>query len=214
FAHGDRFAESLRAALQEVEHHYAATLETAPVLSSGVGNLVFTGDMDDPDTLNTLQGLAYDGPRDSCRVIRRWHFGRYRATQSAEALERLTELTPALLQAFGETRRADEALMRFDEFLAGLPAGIQLFSLLHSNPALLKLLATIMGAAPRLAAIITRQPHVFDGLLDPALLTELPDKTYLAGRLMALLDAGRTYEETLDRLRIFAAEKKFLIGVR
>ena len=59
--------------------------------------------------------------------------------------------------------------MRFDEFLAGLPAGIQLFSLLQSNPALLKLLATIMGAAPRLAAIITRRPHVFDGLLDPAL---------------------------------------------
>ena len=45
--------------------------------------------------------------------------------------------------------------MRFDEFLAGLPAGIQLFSLLQSNPALLKLMATIMGAAPRLAAIIT-----------------------------------------------------------
>ena len=60
--------------------------------------------------------------------------------------------------------------MRFDEFLAGLPAGIQLFSLLQSNPALLKLMATIMGAAPRLAAIITRRPHVFDGLLDPALL--------------------------------------------
>jgi len=214
FADGDRFAESLRAALQEVEHHYAALFETAPVLSSGVGNLVFTGDMDDPDTLKTLQGLGFERPSDICRVIRSWHFGRYRATQSAEARERLTELTPALLQAFGETRRADEALMRFDEFLAGLPAGIQLFSLLHSNPALLKLLATIMGAAPRLAAIITRQPHVFDGLLDPALLTELPDKTYLAGRLIALLDAGRTYEETLDRLRIFAAEQKFLIGVR
>ena len=66
--------------------------------------------------------------------------------------------------------------MRFDAFLAGLPAGIQLFSLLQSNPALLKLMATIMGAAPRLAAIITRRPHVFDGLLDPALLSELPDK--------------------------------------
>ncbi len=63
--------------------------------------------------------------------------------------------------------------MRFDEFLAGLPAGIQLFSLLQSNPALLKLMATIMGAAPRLAAIITRRPHVFDGLLDPALLERI-----------------------------------------
>lgn len=135
-------------------------------------------------------------------------------TRSAEARERLTELTPALLEAFGKTRRADEALMRFDEFLSGLPAGIQLFSLLQSNPGLLRLMATIMGAAPRLAAIITRRPHVFDGLLDPALLTELPDRTYLSARLAAFIDGDRAYEEVLDRLRIFAAEQKFLIGVR
>ncbi len=147
-------------------------------------------------------------------MIRSWHFGRYRATQSAEARERLTELTPALLEAFGKTHRADEALMRFDEFLAGLPAGIQLFSLLQSNPALLRLLATIMGTAPRLATIVTRRPHVFDGLLDPALLSELPDRDYLAARLEAFLDPAKTYEDILDRLRIFAAEQKFLIGVR
>src|SRR5690606_30075063 len=135
-------------------------------------------------------------------------------TQSAEARERLTELTPALLEAFGKTKKADKALMRFDQFLAGLPAGIQLFSLLQSNPSLLKLLATIMGAAPRLAAVITRRPHVFDGLLDPALLAELPDRNYLAGRLAAFIQNSVGYEEVLDRLRIFGSEQKFLIGVR
>ncbi len=208
------FAEAFRAALHQVERHYAALFETAPELSAGIGNLVFTGDVDDPDTLRTLQGLGFQRTSDICRVIRGWHFGRYRVTQSAEARERLTELTPALLQSFGQTRRADEALMRFDEFLAGLPAGIQLFSLLQSNPALLKLMATIMGAAPRLAAIITRRPHVFDGLLDPALLTELPDRAYLSARLAAFLEGDRAYEDVLDRLRIFASEQKFLIGVR
>jgi glutamate-ammonia-ligase adenylyltransferase len=214
FADADAFSKEFRASLQQVEQHYAALFETAPELSSGIGNLVFTGDVDDPDTLQTLHRLGFERPSDICRVIRTWHFGRYRATQSAEARERLTELTPALLEAFGKTRRADEALLRFNDFLVGLPAGIQLFSLLQSNPALLKLLATIMGAAPRLAGIITRRPHVFDGLLDPALLSELPDRAYLAGRLAAFLEAAKTYEETLDRLRIFAAEQKFLIGVR
>lgn len=213
-ADAETFSKAFRASLQEVERHYAALFEAAPELSSGVGNLVFTGDVDDPDTLHTLHTLGFQRPSDICRVIRSWHFGRYRATQSAEARERLTELTPALLEAFGKTRRADEALMRFDEFLAGLPAGIQLFSLLQSNPALLKLMATIMGAAPRLAGIITRRPHVFDGLLDPALLSELPDRAYLAARLSAFLESTRLYEEVLDRLRIFAAEQKFLIGVR
>jgi glutamate-ammonia-ligase adenylyltransferase len=214
FGSADAFSQAFRASLIEVEGHYAALFEAAPELSSGVGNLVFTGDVDDPDTLQTLHTLGFQRPSDICRVIRAWHFGRYRVTRSAEARERLTELTPALLEAFGKTRRADEALMRFDEFLSGLPAGLQLFSLLQSNPALLRLMATIMGAAPRLAAIITRRPHVFDGLLDPALLSELPDRAYLAARLTAFLDGDRPYEEVLDRLRIFAAEQKFLIGVR
>lgn len=214
FSGAETFAAELRASLHQVERHYAALFETAPELSGSIGNLVFTGDVDDPDTLRTLQGLGFQRPSDICRVIRTWHFGRYRVTRSKEARERLTELTPALLEAFGKTRRADEALMRFDEFLAGLPAGLQLFSLLQSNPALLKLLATIMGAAPRLAATITRRPHIFDGLLDPALLTELPDRTYLSARLAAFLEGERAYEEVLDRLRIFASEQKFLIGVR
>ncbi|TGT61318.1 bifunctional [glutamine synthetase] adenylyltransferase/[glutamine synthetase]-adenylyl-L-tyrosine phosphorylase [Mesorhizobium sp. M00.F.Ca.ET.170.01.1.1] len=214
FAGEAEFADAFRAALQQVERHYAALFETAPELSAGVGNLVFTGDVDDPDTLQSLHRLGFQRPSDICRVIRGWHFGRYRVTHSAEARERLTELTPALLKAFGQTRRADEALVRFDEFLAGLPAGIQLFSLLQSNPALLKLMATIMGAAPRLAAIITRRPHVFDGLLDPALLTELPNRSYLSARLAAFIEGDRVYEDVLDRLRIFASEQKFLIGVR
>ena len=214
FANAEAFSAEFRTALHEVERHYAALFETAPELSSGIGNLVFTGDVDDPDTLKTLRRLGFKRPSDICRVIRSWHFGRYRATQSAEARERLTELTPALLDAFGKTRRADKALVRFDQFLAGLPAGIQLFSLLQSNPGLLKLLATIMGAAPRLAGIITRRPHVFDGLLDPALLAELPNRAYLSARLAAFLENSVLYEEVLDRLRIFAAEQKFLIGVR
>lgn len=214
FAGEKEFSAAFRASLNEVERHYAALFETAPELSSGIGNLVFTGDVDDPDTLQTLDGLGFKRPSDITRVIRSWHFGRYRATQSAEARERLTELTPALLEAFGKTKKADKALMRFDQFLAGLPAGIQLFSLLQSNPSLLKLLATIMGAAPRLAGVITRRPHVFDGLLDPALLAELPDRAYLSGRLVAFLENSVEYEEVLDRLRIFAEEQKFLIGVR
>lgn len=214
FDGGADFSATFQAALVDVERHYAALFETAPGLSSGIGNLVFTGAVDDPDTMKTLQGLGFTRTSDIARVIRGWHFGRYKATRSAEARERLTEITPALLAALGATQRADDALLRFDEFLAGLPAGIQLFSLLHSNPALMKLLATIMGAAPRLAQIITRRPHVFDGLLDPALLSELPDRAYLAGRLSALLEGSHQHEEVLDRLRILAAEQKFLIGMR
>ncbi len=208
------FSARLRDSLHTVEKHYAALFEAAPELSTGLGNLVFTGDNDDPGTIETLTSLGFTRPSDMCRIIRTWHFGRYKATQSAEARERLTELTPSLLRAFGSTKNPDGTLLHFDGFLQGLPSGIQLFSLLNSNPALLDLLVRIMGAAPRLSEIITRKPHVFDGLLDPAIYRDIPTLTYLTERLDAFMNGNFAYEERLDRLRIFASEQKFLIGVR
>ncbi|WP_284727885.1 bifunctional [glutamine synthetase] adenylyltransferase/[glutamine synthetase]-adenylyl-L-tyrosine phosphorylase [Sphingomonas psychrolutea] len=214
FADTGSFSARLESVLKTVEKRYARLFEQEEVLSSASGNLVFTGQKGDPDTLRTLESLGFERPEDISRVIRTWHYGRYRATQSVEARERLTELTPQLLMTFGESRRADEALLRFDNFLAGLPAGIQLFSLLTSNPALLDLIVSIMSSAPRLAEIIARRPHVFDGMLDPGLMVELPTRDYLARRLSSFVGGSRHYEEILDRLRIFAAEQRFLIGIR
>ena len=126
----------------------------------------------------------------------------------------MTELTPRLLRVFGESKRADEALLRFDNFISGLPAGIQLFSLLGNNPALLSLIVNIMSSAPRLAEVIAAKPHVFDGMLDPGLLAELPTRAYLSERIDGFVSGARHYEEILDRLRIIAAEQRFLIGIR
>lgn len=214
YADAAAFSARLEQVLRTVERRYAQLFEQEAKLSGVEGNLVFTGQKDDPDTLKTLAALGFERPADMSRVIRTWHNGRYRATQSSEARERLTELTPDLLKAFGESRRADEALLRFDNFLKGLPAGIQLFSLIGNNPSLLALIVTIMASAPRLADIVASKPHVFDGMLDPSLMAELPTRDYLSVRLKTFLAAARHYEERLDRLRIFAAEQRFLIGVR
>lgn len=208
------FSERLVEVLKAVERRYADLFEQETKLSVGTGNLVFTGQGDDPDTLETLRKLGFERPSDISRIIRTWHYGRYRATQSVEARERLTELTPELLRVFGESKRADEALLRFDSFISGLPSGIQLFSLLGSNPALLSLTVNIMSSAPKLAEVIAARPHVFDGMLDPGLMAELPTRDYLGERLKASLVQARHYEEVLDRLRIFASEQRFLIGIR
>ncbi len=66
---------------------------------------------------------------------------------------------PALLRALSRTANPDAAFDRFDRFLTGLPAGVQLFSMLYSNPHLLDLLAGICGTAPRLA---TSPPSLFN----------------------------------------------------
>ncbi|TIX89754.1 bifunctional [glutamine synthetase] adenylyltransferase/[glutamine synthetase]-adenylyl-L-tyrosine phosphorylase [Rhizobium sp. P44RR-XXIV] len=214
FADVSAFSEALVTTLKTVERRYAHLFEQETKLSTETGNLVFTGQGDDPDTLETLRHLGFERPSDISNVIRTWHYGRYRATQSVEARERLTELTPELLRVFGESKRADKALLRFDSFISGLPAGIQLFSLLSTNPALLSLIVNIMSSAPRLAEIIAAKPHVFDGMLDPGLMAELPTRDYLAERIKSFLAPARHYEEVLDRLRIFASEQRFLIGIR
>jgi glutamine synthetase adenylyltransferase len=86
--------------------------------------------------------------------------------------------------------------------------------MLQSNPRLIHLLALILSSAPRLGAIITAKPLVFDGMLDPAFFSGAPGKEEQRTRLEDFLGEARAYEETLDRLRIFAAEQRFLIGVR
>jgi glutamate-ammonia-ligase adenylyltransferase len=208
------FSEALLLHLQNVQTHYSKLFESAHELSSGGGNLVFTGDDDDPDTVETLARMGFANPKTITATIRGWHFGRYPATRSTVARERLTELTPALLQALAATENADHAFLAFDRLISKLPAGVQLFSLLVSQPRLLSLITVIMGAAPKLAEMISRRPRVLNALLEPAFFEHIPEMDEIAERLETQLRDARSYEGVLDLARIFGQEQKFLIGVR
>ena len=210
----DDFGKALKTCLLTVHRHYAELFEAEPELATALGNLVFTGTEDDPDTIETLFGLGFRKPQEVTRAIRAWHTGRYPATRSARAREQLTELIPLLIQAFSEAENADTAFFAFDRLVAGLPTGVQFFSLLRSNPGLLDLLIIILSAAPRLAQTVSRRAHVLDALLDPAFFGTIPDQEEITERLARFLAEGTNYEERLDRARIFAQEQMFLIGVR
>nr|HMN87253.1 bifunctional [glutamine synthetase] adenylyltransferase/[glutamine synthetase]-adenylyl-L-tyrosine phosphorylase [Bauldia sp.] len=210
----DAFAKALTATLRTVRDRYAALFEAAPALTSALGSLVFTGDTDDPETIATLSRLGYRNPAEVTKTVRAWHFGRYPAMRSATARERLTEFVPALIETLAATDSPDQAFLAFDRFLARLPAGVQLFSLLNSNPGLLGLIATMLGTAPRLAETVVQHPHVLDALLHPAFFGRVPDKATLKARLDMLLAEASDYEDILNRARIFRQEQAFLIGVR
>ena len=147
-----------------VEKHYAELFEEAPSLA-GPGNLVFTGTEDDPETLATLARLGFAEPAQVAAMVRGWHHGRIRATRSQRAREILTEFVPELLRVFGGTANPDTALLRFDQFLSRLPAGVQLFSLFHANPGLFSLVADIMAEAPLLAESLAQRPALLDAVL-------------------------------------------------
>ena len=210
----DAFSERLRHHLETVQAHYAALFEAAPALGDEHGSLVFTGGEDDPETLETLIRMGFERPSDVSAAIRGWHFGRFAATRSAKARERLTEIMPVLLDALARTGQPDQAFIAFDRFLAGLPAGVQLFSLLKANPKLLSLVADILGTAPRLAGILSRQPKVLDAVLDPGFFGPLPRRADLDAVIDMAIPAGGALEEALDRARVIGHEQHFRIGVR
>ncbi len=204
-------AETLRT-LRTVERHFARLFEHAPALGD-VGSLVFTGTEDDPETLSTLVELGYGESSTAAALIRNWHHGRYRAMRSARARELLTELTPALLRAFAGTVNPDAAILKFDEFLAKLPAGVQIFSLFYANPGLLELMAEIMGSAPRLAEHLARNPRLMDNVLSADFYDPIPEVDRLAHELSrTLADCGH-YEEVLDSSRRWGHDQAFQAGV-
>src|SRR5262249_8414440 len=114
------FERDLRGHLERVRDHYAVLFETVPELTprSVKGNLVFTGDADDPETVRTLEKLGYKNASTAVAAIKGWHYGRYRAMRSARAREILTEFIPALLEALGDTGDPDLALATFDRLLS------------------------------------------------------------------------------------------------
>ena len=119
-------------------------------------------DEGDPAALAALEKLGFRNPKQTIAAVRAWQSGRYPATRSARARERLSEFLPSLLDIFGRTAEPDLALTTFDKVMAEMPAGVQLFSLLAANPSLLRLVADIMGTAPRLASVLARRPRLLD----------------------------------------------------
>ena len=85
---------------------------------------------------------------------------------------------------------------------------------MSQNRDLVALVALILGAAPRLGDMLARQPQIMDGLIDPRFFGAMPDQKELSARLAATLKDAASYEEFLDRLRLFGQESLFLIGTR
>jgi glutamate-ammonia-ligase adenylyltransferase len=206
------FAAALTHTLQTVQAHYAQLFESEPELSSAQGSLVFTGVEDDPETLATIAAMGFSDPAHVSGAIRGWHHGRIRAMRSSRARELLTQLTPAILEALGGTADPDAAFAGFDRFLSNLASGVQLFSLFLARPQFLRLLARIVGSAPRLASHLSRNTATLDALLDADFLSSLPGRAALRAALARQM--GESYEGALDGARRFAREEIFRVGVQ
>lgn len=190
-----------------ISHHYDAFLPD----DDGTKEEEGYGEAQLPEK---LRDMGFDDPNGSAQLIDGWRRGRYRALRTERAKQLLEQILPGILEAFSTTHRPSAALNRFDNFVSQLPGGVQLFSLLQSNPSLFKLLARVMGLAPALAEALAKKPSMWDAVLEPDFYAPLEGERDLTAKLSILLDSARDYQDVLDIVRQFASEHKFRTGVQ
>ncbi|WP_152492572.1 glutamine-synthetase adenylyltransferase [Roseovarius sp. THAF27] len=144
-------------------------------------------------------------------VIARWR--NYPALRSERANTIFDRLKPDLLERLSRSSTPQDALIAFDGFLAGLPAGVQVFALFEANPQLIDLMVDIAGISPALASYLSRHAGVFDAVIAGDFFAPWPDEQHLRKELAARLDREEDYERKLDAARRWQKEWHFRTGV-
>ncbi len=209
----EAFAAECLMHLQLVHRYYIDSMEGGAPLSAG-GNLVFTGVEADPETLKTLESMGYKEGKKVSDIIQNWHRGSRKSTRSKRSRQVLTELVPQILRKLSETANPDAAFFHFDDFLAKLPSGAQIFSLFAVRPELLTLVADILGSAPALADTMSREPTLLDAVLEPDFYSPLPSKEDMRAQLQERVKHAHDYEHRMTVMRIFNNDKRFQAGVQ
>ena len=144
-------------------------------------------------------------------IVSRWPT--YPAFRSERAEAIFERLKPEFLSRLRTVANPAEALNAFDNFLQGLPTGVQLFSLFQANPHLIDLLIDILGTAPALSRHLAKNPQVLDAVIGGSFWDDWPGVDALAQELSTRLSALQDYERKLDTARRWGKEWHFRIGV-
>ncbi len=152
--------------------------------------------------------MAVEGAEE---FIDRWNG--YPALRSPRGRQIFRRVWPRLQERLAVAEKPDEALLNFDGFLKGLPAGVQLFSLFEANPQLLDLVVNVVDTAPGLGQYLARNAGVFDAVIGGQFFSDWPGADVLRTGLEAALAETSDYESKLDRARVWAREWHFRIGV-
>ena len=144
-------------------------------------------------------------------ITRQWP--NYQALRSERSVEIFSHLKPEIMARLQTAAKPHEALIAFDGFLAGLPSGVQLFSLFEANPQLIDLLIDIVTAAPALGHHLARNAGVFDAVIGGDFFAEWPAHKGLQAELAETLAAEQDYEKKLEAARRWGKEWHFRIGV-
>jgi glutamate-ammonia-ligase adenylyltransferase len=155
-----------------------------------------------------LRGLGFTDDRHIAERLREWSSGRLPALRAERARELLEGLIPHLLAVLGQQPEPDKAFAHFDTLLSRQRAGVQLLSLFKRNPALLRRLAAVLGAAPALAEHLAQDAHALEALLSPNARFTAP-RPVLRRQLTEAVDL----EQAIAITRRFVRREEFHLSV-
>ena len=174
---------------------------------------------DDEDRVASwLDSHGFQRPADIAAVLSGWMAGRIAATRGERARTLLSRIMPPMLSHLSGAQDPDTAFAAFAGFVEGLPASVQIFSLLDHNRDLTRLLGDILVLSPRLGDRLRHHPMLFDLVLFAAFFEPLPAADELESELRTAI-ADQPTELALDtvtrvtRERQFRAEVQHLSGV-
>jgi glutamate-ammonia-ligase adenylyltransferase len=169
----------------------------------------------EPQALDAqLAAAGFGEPVPARARIEGWRSGRMRSLRTPAAQEAFEAMLPVLIEALGAAPDPMRAINRFDDIVAGLPAGVNFYRLLEARPGLTQCLATILSHAPALAELLGRRPELLDGLIDASAFDPAGSIDALAARFARADRRGEDYQMLLDRVRRRVNETRFALGAQ
>ncbi|MEM6973567.1 MAG: bifunctional [glutamine synthetase] adenylyltransferase/[glutamine synthetase]-adenylyl-L-tyrosine phosphorylase [Pseudomonadota bacterium] len=163
---------------------------------------------------SALAEAGFAQPDDAARLLGRWRSGHVAATRSSRARTLYETLEPRLISGLSGAASPDDALNAFERFIDGLPAGVQVFSLLSANPGLMTVLIDVMAASPPLAQHLGRNPAALEALIARDFFDRPPGRDTATAGLEGELAGIDDLERALDRARVWMHESHFRISVQ
>jgi glutamate-ammonia-ligase adenylyltransferase len=199
------FVKTFPKLLARVHAHFQAFFQAA---TEGAAPPLAAAGPPGAEFLSYLKGLGFTDLTHICERLRAWADGRLPALRSERARELLDTLLPDLLAALAAQPEPDKAFALFDTLLSRQRAGVQLLALFQHNPALLRRLSAVLGAAPALAEHLAQDAQALESLLAPTARFEAP-KPLLRRQLREAADL----EESVAVTRRFVRREEFHLSV-
>ncbi|MCU7843658.1 MAG: bifunctional [glutamate--ammonia ligase]-adenylyl-L-tyrosine phosphorylase/[glutamate--ammonia-ligase] adenylyltransferase [Candidatus Thiodiazotropha sp. (ex Monitilora ramsayi)] len=217
FGSWDTFVPIIEAHRKRVQGHFdmvfAAPQAEAEAETQSLAGL-WHGVMDEGHAAEALQAAGFEQPDSALKLLEAFRASHACRRLSSKGRERLGQLMPLLLEAVGQSEKADETLRRVLGMLEAVVQRTAYIALLVENPMVLSQLVKLMGVSPWIANLLTRHPILLDELLDPRRLYSPLKRDELVSDLADQLSRIEQddLEEQMERLRQFAQSNQLRVA--